>query len=130
MIRNDRGEMGFMEAMVSFTSVMTVLCVYIVFVVSNVGVSYDPLEDFDPGSLELETVDGISCSEPYLFSYMAYKGLIGIQMNISVPGFLEEPFTIVMGNEDGMTFSRDYVLILDYDNGRKVPVMVGVTAFV
>ena len=129
MIRNCHGDMGFMEAMVSSISVMTVLCVYLVFVASNIGAFYDPLEDFDPRSIELETVDGITYSEPYLYSYMEYKALKGILVDVSVLGFSEEPFSIGLGQDEGMEFTRDYVLILDYDNGRKVPVKVEVTAF-
>lgn len=118
-----------MEAMVSAMAVVIVLSMYLAFAAASAGASYDPLEDFDPDSLDARIAGGVSISESYPIVYLANNDLDGMSITITVPGYDDRPHTFQIGEADGPMFSSRYTLLLDYDGGRRVPALLEVAAF-
>ena len=128
MIPNLHGDMGFNEAIVSMMAVCVVLGLYLLFVASSAVASYDPIEGFDPDALEIEIVDNISVSESYMFTCLGTMDIIGMTVNISVPHF-DRMSSFSVGSESNLEYSQSYLRVVDYDNGRNVPVFIEVIAY-
>jgi len=128
MIPNLHGDMGFNEAIVSMMSVCVIISIYLLFVASSAVASYDPMEGFDPDALEIGVVDDITVSESYMFTCLGTMDIIGITVNISVPHF-DRMSSFSVGSESNLEYSQSYMRMLDYDNGRIIPVYIEVIAY-
>lgn len=126
MINERRGDMGFMEAMVSFMAVALVLTAFIgVLAVTEVD-SADPTEGLDPamftGTVEAQTfLPGFT---EYIDRYVDANGLSGASVVVTVPGdYCEEPEAFVVGSMDGMLYGRQIPGTVTDDEGRTLPAM-------
>jgi len=129
MIKNGRGEMGFMESMVSMMAVVIVIGLYLAFVTTSAITSYSPLEELDPESLVLDSQDGPAVSSSYAYMFLMNKGLKGMEVSISVPWFSEAK-EWCFGDISDTGFSRSFLLLMGSDNGRTLPTIVEVRASV
>ena len=123
------GDMGFNEAIVSTIAVMFVLGLYLVFVASTAVSVFTPVEDFDVDALNVDVSDDWSLSESYLFEYLSITDIRGLSVELSIPFFDEDIRTFTVGKETDSLYSQSYVRVLEYENGRHVPVIVRVVAF-
>ncbi len=123
------GDMGFNEAIVSTIAVMFVLGLYLVFVASTAVSVFTPVEDFDVDALNVDVSDDWSLSESYLFEYLSITDIRGLSVEIHVPFFDETSCTFSMGMETESVYSQSYVRVLEYENGRSVPVIIRVVAY-
>lgn len=130
MLSDTRGDMGFMEAMISAIAVVIVIGMYLAFLLTTVTASYDPLDGFDPLSLEADAENGVSISESYLLMYMVSKGLSGIGVELSIPGYDVGDSSYTIGQTEGPMCSHRYLLLVDYDLGRHIPVIAEVRAYI
>lgn len=126
MINERRGDMGFMEAIVSFMAVALVLTAFIgVLAVTEVD-SADPTEGLDPamftGTVEARTfVPGFSS---YIGHYVDVNGISGASVVVTVPGgYCEEPGPFVVGSLDGMLYGRQIPGTVTDDEGRTLPAL-------
>jgi hypothetical protein len=129
MIRDRRADMGFMEAMISLMTVIAVLGMYLAFLTTSTVAAYDPLEGFDPDSLEVDISDGTSISESYLYGCLGSYDVLGIQVTVTIPYFSDEEQSFLVGRSSEFESSSRYVKVLLYDNGRCVPVVIGVVTY-
>lgn len=129
MIADCRGDMGFMEAMVSMIAVSVVIGMYVALVATASAAAYSPLEDFDVDSLDADISDGVRVSESYLHMYLGSTDIRGLSVAVSIPFFDEDEGSFSVGDTDGDGFSKRYVRVLDYENGRSVPAVIEVAAF-
>jgi len=130
MIPDRRGEMGFMESLVSMMAVITVVGLYMVFVATSAAATYTPLEDFDTESMDIRLGDGIEMSDSYLYMFLATGKADGISVTVSVPFFSEDSRTVTVGSTDGPEYSEKYLLLLEHSNGRTVPAIAEVRAYI
>ncbi len=122
--------MGFMEVMVSASAVMMVITMYLAFAAASSMAATDPLDDMDVDSLDISVLDGVTLDEDYMYQCIGGSGLSGMSVSVSIPYFREGSTEFSLGDPEGMEFSRSYILLKEYDNGRVVPVIAEVTAFV
>jgi hypothetical protein len=130
MIEDARGDMGFMEAIVSLMAVTIVIGLYLAFVATSAAAAYDPMERFDIDSLDVDISDGVSIDVSYLYACIAANDIAGISVTVTVPGFLEDVAEFRVGNVAGLEHSRTFLRVLPFDNGRNIPVVVEVVSFV
>ncbi len=90
MIADCRGDMGFMEAMVSMIAVSVVIGMYVALVATASAAAYSPLEDFDVDSLDADISDGVRVSESYLYMYLGSTDIRGLSVAVSIPYFDED----------------------------------------
>ena len=128
MIRNGRGEMGFMESMVSFMAVVIVLGLYLVFAASSSVTALSPLDELDADMLIESTAEGPRISGSYAYLYLFNKGLKGMSVTVSVPYF-QDTDGMTIGDVSGTEYSKRFLLLRGYDNGRTLPVILEVRAF-
>ena len=127
---DERGEMSFMEAMVSAITVVTVIGLYLAFVATTNVYVYDPLADFDSNSLEIDMSEGdCSISESYLYMFLLNKDLYGIEVSVRAPFFMESERMFLIGDSEGLVSERTYVRMASFDNGRSVPMILEVVAY-
>ncbi len=129
MISDLHADMGFMEAMISLMAVIAVLGMYLAFLATSTAAAYDPLEGFDPDSLELDVSNGITVSESYLYGCLGSYDVLGIEVSVSIPYFSDQEQTFLVGSTSGFESTSRYVRVLPYENGRCVPVVIGVVAY-
>lgn len=129
MKKNHRGEMGFMESMVSMMAVIVVIGLYLVFVTTSVVTAYSPLEDLDPESLIIDSPGGPEISESYAYMFVMNEGLKGMTITLSVPWFFE-PKKMTIGVSSDAEYSQTFLSMTENPNGRMLPAMVEVRAFV
>ena len=129
MILNDRGEMGFNEAIISMMAVSIVLSLFLVFVATTSISAYDPMDGFNPDSLELDAKDGITVSESYMFSCLGIMDICGLTVIVTIPHFHDDSVRFDIGKQSDLFYSQTYIRILDYDNGRAVPAIIEVIAY-
>ena len=126
---NNRGDMGFNEAIVCMVAVSIVLMMYLAFAASTAAESYDTLENFDADSLCTDVSGGISISESYLLNYLASSDIRGISVTVLIPLFDDGGKEFVAGDKGVQNGSRSYLSVLPYDNGRSVPVILKVITY-
>ena len=129
MIRDGRGEMGFMEAMVSFIAVMMVICLYVAFAATSSVSAHSPLGEIDPEQLFEGTADGPRISGAYVCAYAFEKGLKGLKVTATVPTFFGAD-GFAYGEGSGAEYTKRFLLLGEYGNGRVLPTILEVTAFV
>ena len=129
MILNDRGEMGFNEAIISMMAVSIVLSLFLVFVATTSISAYDPMDGFNPDSLEVNVKDEVTVSESYMFSCLGIMDIYGLTVIVTVPHFHDDSVRFDIGKQSDLFYSQTYIRILDYDNGRAVPVIIEVIAY-
>ena len=128
MIRNVRGDMGFMESMVSLMAVVIVIGLYVVFVASTAISANSPLEELDAELLIEETVDGPRISDSYAYMFVFNKGLKGMSITVSAPFFQYAEETDI-GEISDAEYRRTFLTLEGYANGRTLPTIVEVRAF-
>ena len=128
MIMNVRGDMGFMESMVSLMAVVIVIGLYVVFVASTAISANSPLEELDAELLIEETADGPRISDSYAYMYVFNKGLKGMSITVSAPFFQYAEETDI-GEISGAEYCRTFLTLEGYANGRTLPTIVEVRAF-
>jgi hypothetical protein len=129
MISDRHADMGFMEAMISLMAVIAVLGLYLAFLTTSTVAAYDPMEGFDPDSLNVDVSDGVKIDESYLYVCLGSYDVWGIGVTVSVPYFSEEGQSITVGRTSEITSTKNFVRVLQYENGRCVPVIIGVVAY-
>lgn len=131
MLSNDRGDFGFMEAMVAMMAVIVVLTAYLGVAASTVTVMIDPTEGVDGTHLTGTVEDGVFVPSygDYIESYAISRGLTGISVSVTVPGgFCEVPEPMVIGTIDGEKWSRTVTSTIDAGDGRTIVAVFEVTA--
>jgi hypothetical protein len=131
MLSDSRGEMGFMEAMVSILTVTIVISMYLAFAATASATAYEPLSDFDPESLEFEITDSV---QPILMTdldtYIIDKDLRGLRITMAIPYFMEGTVVYQTGDEGGLEHQARYFMLLSAVGGRTLPTILEVEAFV
>lgn len=126
-MRIDRsGDMGFMEAVVAFMAVTVVLTAFMGALVTTTVVTADPTESLDPGEFSGTVESGVFVPgfEDYIRGFVDTKGLAGASVSVTVPGGFcswSEPF--IVGDVDGMLFSRSIHGTVTDDSGRTLPAL-------
>ena len=129
MIRSERGEMGFMESMLSMMAVVIVIGLYLAFVATSSVSAYSPLEELDPDMLTEGTAEGPRISDSYVYAFIFNKGLRGMSVTIHTPYFPNEE-SMTLGDTSGAEYSKRFLLLEEYGNGRTLLTIVEVRAFV
>lgn len=126
MISERRGDMGFMEAMVSFMAVALVLTAFTgVLAVTEVD-SADPTDGLDPRMFTgtIESRGFVPGFTGYIDRYVDSNGLSGASVVVTIPGdYCEEPEAFVIGSMDGMVYGRQIPGTVTDDSGRTLPAM-------
>ncbi len=129
MILDSKGDMGFNEAMLSMMVVSLVLGAYLIFISGAAVADYDPIEDFEVDSLNLDTSDGVEISSSYLFICLATMDVSGISVDVIIPGFIEDVYHLEVGECNGSEYSKNYIRVCEYADGRTVPAVIKVVAY-
>ena len=136
MIRNKRGEGGFMEALVALMMVTIALTAFLgMLAYSEIGESYDEMT-LDTGFIEdLRIVNGeiTGETEKQLERFVEKNGLNGARLNVKVAGTLSDSSlernygtadgnkvgtftgTFSIGSDDGRTFAASYEVVYWWD---------------
>lgn len=125
---NRRAETGFMEAIVSMMAVTLVLSIYLVFVAASVvGTAEGP--GMDIRMLDIDARDGYSLSDDYITEYMEVNELSGIQVSVAIPLYDEEGTVFSSGIAEGLEQTERFIILVDYQDGRRVPAIVEVSTW-
>jgi len=128
MIKDGRGDMGFMESMLSMMAVVIVIGLYLAFAASSSVGAYSPLDELDPGLLMEGSPEGPVISESYAYMFMFNKGLRGMTVSISSPHFSDTE-EVSIGEITGAEYDRRFLLLEGYGNGRTLPTILEVRVF-
>ena len=124
-----RGDMGFMEAMLSMMAVVLVLMAYLGSVASTITVTGDPVDPLEDLSLEASMVEGtvILESSDDLPGFIARNGYFGICVTVSVPFFSSDYYEVIVGSMEGDLHTRSWTGLIPADGGRSIVAVYGVT---
>lgn len=125
MRTDSKGDMGFMEAMLSAMAVITVLMAFIGSVSTMVVVSDVSMEGFDTRMLKGEISDGVF--QPfyvdYLYECRDLYGYSSVTVKVTIPGgFCEEPEPVSTGGDGGFKHTLFHTDVVHSDKGRSIPV--------
>ncbi len=129
MMSDRHGEMGFMEAMVCTIAVCIVLNAFIAFSVTGSIPEDSPLGSFDAESVRIDFSDGIGIDDEYLTAFMISEDLFGISASVTVPYFASDPTVVSVGESRGLLCRDSFILMIEYENGRHVPLIMEVSAY-
>ena len=130
MISDRHADMGFMEAMISLMAVIAVLGMYMAFLASSSIAAYDPLEDMDPGSLDVDISDGVKVSESYMYRCLGEFDIVGMQVTVTIPYFSNEEYSFMVGKVSDISSSKRFSEVLEYENGRHIPAVIEVVSYI
>ena len=116
--------MDFMESMICMMAVVIVLGLYLSFLSVSVAADQDQSDLFNPDLLDVRVKDGITIDESYLYMFLAETAYRGVSIDVFVPFFQEEHATFSVGSLQHEHTASEFMDILEYENGRKVPVII------
>ncbi|MBR7153391.1 MAG: hypothetical protein IKD00_06605 [Candidatus Methanomethylophilaceae archaeon] len=122
---DSKGDMGFLEAVLSAMAVVTVLMAFIGTVSTALVASEVSMDGFDTRMLDAEISEGVFV--PYYLDYMQdcmdVHGYSSVTVSVSVPGgFCEDPGTVTVGEPGGFKRTLFHTDTVECDSGRTVPV--------
>lgn len=124
MKSDDRGDAGFMEAMVAFMAVSVVLATFLGAVATTAISTADPTSTLDPGGFSGTIEDGVFVEgfTGYLSVFVDSNSLRGATVYVTIPGgFCGTPEPVTIGEMDGALYSRTLAGTVTDGFGRVLP---------
>lgn len=125
MRMDSKGDMGFLEAVLSAMAVVTVLMAFIGSVSTMMVASEIPMDGFDTRMLDAEISDGVFIPfyGDYMQECMDLHGFTSITVRAVVPGgFCDDPGELTIGGVGGFKHTLFHTDVIECDSGRTVPV--------
>ncbi len=132
MKKDNRGDMGFLEATLAFMAVIVALTAFLGAAVLIAQSGHAEDLRFDMNALEGTVVDGRfePGYEDYLQEYLDATGHQYVRVEAKVPGgFCEEPEAVQAGTDPGSGYSTAFhTSVVECDGGRAVPAIFKVVS--
>jgi len=129
MERDDRGDAGFMEAMVAMMVVVTALLVYLSSTGSVLMAGDDPMAGFDMDALGFDYPEGRldDRAEEYIAGFLAGGSASGVVVVVSMPGTDMGEMAFQYGDVEGSRSSARWIGLTECASGRWMATVFGVT---